>query len=412
VRLTSDWTRPVFDQLDRHLTFDLDRPVAIAVSGGGDSIALMHLASEWARRRARPLLVLTVDHGLNADASAWNAGVAAQARDLGLDWQALVWEGPKPTSGLPAAARAARHRLLAVAARAMGARVILMGHTADDIAEADWMRARGTAMGQLKAWSPSPVWPEGHGLMLLRPLLGVPRQTLRDWLAARRLAWIDDPANSDPRFQRSRARAAGLQPATPTVAEVQPSDLRADPVTGVISGPMETPWLGQAVVCAGGGETIAPARALATLKKRLAGGARAAVLGGARVQVCGSGLVVMREAGRRPPGVQSLPVGEAVLWDGRFAFTALEDGWMVGPAGGRRWRLSPGDRAVLNPLPPPARAVHPILFRHGDARPVLADRQVNSLCLVPGRLRLATAQANSEADLDDRTWRQPDRHPI
>ncbi|MDQ1154401.1 tRNA lysidine(34) synthetase TilS [Brevundimonas sp. SORGH_AS_0993] len=182
--------------------------MALALSGGGDSMALLHLAADWARARQRPLLALTVDHGLNRDSARWTEQAAAAARAAGTDWRGLKWDGDKPVTGLTAAARAARHRLIAEAARGAGARVILMAHTADDVAEADWMRAEGATLGRVREWSPSPVWPEGRGLMLLRPLLDERRATLRRWLSARGLNWIEDPANVDPRFGRSRARQA------------------------------------------------------------------------------------------------------------------------------------------------------------------------------------------------------------
>ena len=87
--------------------------------------------------------------------------------------------------------------------------MILFGHTADDMAEAALMRATDAPdLGTLREWAPSPAWPEGRGVFLLRPLLGVTRTALRAWLAARRLDWLEDPANGDQRFARSRARIA------------------------------------------------------------------------------------------------------------------------------------------------------------------------------------------------------------
>ncbi len=134
------------------------------------------------------------------------AGTAARA--AGADWRGLAWTGDKPATGLTAAARAARHRLIADAAREAGARVVLFAHTADDIAEAERMRAEGSTLGRLRDWSPSPAWPEGRGLMLQRPLLDARRAELRAWLRDQGAGWIDDPANEDPRFARARARRA------------------------------------------------------------------------------------------------------------------------------------------------------------------------------------------------------------
>src|SRR5207247_1209422 len=82
---------------------------------------------------------------------------------LGADFQALRWDGDKPVTGLAAAARTARHRMLADAARRAGARAILMGHTGSDVLEAEAMRAAGSTTPDPKEWAPSPAWPEGRG---------------------------------------------------------------------------------------------------------------------------------------------------------------------------------------------------------------------------------------------------------
>jgi len=165
--------------LDRRLLAKSPRPVAVALSGGGDSLALLLLVRAWAKRAGRELLVLTVDHGLQPESAAWTGTCSATATRLGLAFEALAWTGEKPATGLSAAARQARHRLLAQAARRAGARVMLMGHTADDILEARLMRARGSTTPDPREWSPSPVWPQGRGLFLLRPLLEVRRNAIR-----------------------------------------------------------------------------------------------------------------------------------------------------------------------------------------------------------------------------------------
>ena len=114
------------------------------------------MATDWARGNGRRLLTLTVDHGLNPDSAGWTVFAERAAREAGADWRGLHWTGPKPVTGLPAAARMARHRLIADAARAAGARVVLFAHTADDIAEGEVMRAEGSTLGRLRDWSPSP----------------------------------------------------------------------------------------------------------------------------------------------------------------------------------------------------------------------------------------------------------------
>ncbi len=362
-------------------------------------MALMHVAADWAHRRRRRLVVLSVDHGLSALGADWNARVAHAAAALGLDWLGLNWAGAKPQSGLAQAARQARHALLAEAASERGAKVILLGHTLDDLAEADWMRARGTPLGQMQVWSPSPAWPEGRGLMLLRPMLDVRRDALRAWLQAERIGWIEDPANTDLRFHRSRARAAE-PPATTMTDRPRPSlDLDVDTETGVIRGPITTPWLGQALASAAGQTGIPSSSAVERLRHRLLTGATAGVLNGARVQAQAGRLIITRERGREGSPTQSLVAGSVQVWDGRFAFEADGPGWSVGPASGQRARLSRQDRIWLSQLPAPARPYHPVLFRDDDPCPVLAHPTVRASCLVVDRLRLATGQAKMEDDL-------------
>ena len=193
--------------LDARLDAAARAPVAVALSGGGDSLALLHLAAAWTSRVGRPLLALTVDHRLHPDSADWTARASAMAAEAGAEWRGLVWGGAKPRTGVPAAARVARHRLLAEAARAGGARVLLLAHTADDALENARMRAGDApGMGRLREWAPSPVWPQGRGVALLRPLLSTAPRDVAGWLRARGLAWLDDPANADLRQPRIRVR--------------------------------------------------------------------------------------------------------------------------------------------------------------------------------------------------------------
>ena len=158
-------------------------PVVIAFSGGGDSLALLLEAKHWSDKFGRRLIALTVDHGLQPAAAEWAAWSSALALRLGVDHQTLVWRGAKPTSGLLNAARLGLgHRLIANAARQAGARVILMGHTADDCLEAAIMREQGVRVSTPRLWSPSPVWPEGRGLFIMRPLLRERRAAIRAML--------------------------------------------------------------------------------------------------------------------------------------------------------------------------------------------------------------------------------------
>ena len=188
--------------------FESKPVLAVAVSGGRDSLALALLAHEWAVARGGHVVALIVDHGLRAE-----AGVeAAATRDLlcghGIAADILQWTGAKPTHGLQEAARLARYGLLFDACRQRGILHLLVAHHADDQAETVAMRAaRGSGPDGLAGMA---ALVERRHARLLRPLLSVPRARLTATLEARGVAWIDDPSNTDRRFERARLRAAGV----------------------------------------------------------------------------------------------------------------------------------------------------------------------------------------------------------
>ena len=147
--------------------------LVLAVSGGPDSLALMWLAARWRRALTRGprLIAVTVDHGLRPEAAREARDVKHLARTLDLPHRTMRWNGAKPKTGLPAAARTARYRLLVQAARANGATHILTAHTRDDQAETLLMRMlRGSGIAGLAAMARET---EREGLMLARPLLDI-----------------------------------------------------------------------------------------------------------------------------------------------------------------------------------------------------------------------------------------------
>lgn len=404
--------------MDRRLRRDSRRPLAVAFSGGGDSLALLLIAQVWANRVDRPLVALTVDHRLNPQSGAWTAACAATASRLGVGFEALAWEGDKPQAGMPAAARDARHRLLADAARAHGARVILMGHTADDVLEAGLMRAAGGSAPDPAEWAPSPVWPQGRGLFLLRPLLGQRRAAIRTWLRRRGLSWIDDPANLDPRFARVRARAtAGHIAEAP--APRQPARLALAATIEETAGALRLPLadfraaepheaertLAIACVCAGGGARPPAAERVQGLARRLrAGEPFAATLAGARVQLADGDILICREPGEAARGglrELDLPVGEAVVWDGRVQLKAVEPGLRVRKLAGLMRRLPPKQARRLIELPPAARGALPAVLTADGAVscPLLGGTAgVKAKVLVRKRLRAAAGLIGREPD--------------
>jgi tRNA(Ile)-lysidine synthase len=378
--------------LDRRLDSGSRAPLAVAYSGGGDSLALLVVACAWAAAVDRPVIALHVDHRLQAMSGAWADRAQAQADRLGARFMRLTWDAPKPTTGLPAAARAARHSLMAEAARAAGCRVLLMGHTLDDQLENAVMRAAGAPVGALSEWSPSPSWPQGRGLFLLRPLLAIRRAALREGLAAGGLAWIDDPANDDSRYARARARRAlGSSSAVPP----PPADIRALAAAcrptawggfeidraALAAAPVEQALrlLQIALACASGAPGLArPGRARGLLARIAAPGAFVASLAGARVEA-GSSAILAREAGEAARGGLAplmLEPGQAAVWDGRFEVVAQQSGWRVEALRGQMSRLDPADVARLRDVPVFVRPSLPVLRAPDDL-------------VAPGRLALA-----------------------
>ncbi len=185
-------------------------PWAVAVSGGADSVALMVLCARWAAREEHPRpLVLTVDHGLRPEAARDAESVARWAASYGLDCEILRWQGHKPETGLQAAARRARYRLLGAACRSRGITCLLTAHTEEDQAETFLLRlGRGSGVTGLSAMAPRAPLPDPdyRDIELVRPLLTVSRSRLRETLRRAGQEWIDDPSNEDSRFARVRMR--------------------------------------------------------------------------------------------------------------------------------------------------------------------------------------------------------------
>jgi tRNA(Ile)-lysidine synthase len=200
---------PILVSEAKHLFADWKTAPAIvlAVSGGPDSIAMMWLAARWRRalKRGPRLVAVTIDHGLRAEAAREAREVKHLAKTLDLPHRTLRWSGAKPKTGVPAAARDARYRLLAKAARSAGATHVLTAHTQDDQAETLLMRmARGSGIAGLAAMARQS---QRDGVVLARPLLHIPKARLVATLEKAKIGFADDPTNRDANFARPRLRA-------------------------------------------------------------------------------------------------------------------------------------------------------------------------------------------------------------
>jgi tRNA(Ile)-lysidine synthase len=184
--------------------------LVVAVSGGPDSTALLWLAARWRAglKRGLQLLAVTVDHGLRAESGREARAVKALAASLDIPHRTMRWTGPKPATGLAAAAREARYALLVRAARKARASHILTAHTQDDQAETFLMRlSRGSGLAGLAAMASASA---REDIVLARPLLDVPKARLLATLRKAGVDFADDPTNRDPAYARPRWR--GLMP--------------------------------------------------------------------------------------------------------------------------------------------------------------------------------------------------------
>jgi tRNA(Ile)-lysidine synthase len=343
---------------------------ALAVSGGSDSTALMVLFADWLRQSGSVLqpaavIVLTVDHGLRPESAAEAREVAARAAALGFRHAILTWQGPKPSTGIQAAARAARYRLIAEYAQANGVALVLTGHTADDQAETLIMRlARGSGLDGLAAMAPLtevaiPAAGGLHTLTIARPLLEMPKARLRATLESRSIPWIEDPSNENPGFERTRLRAAGHELAalglTTDMLNLSVRRLRrareaiehavADFCAAESTHVAVEPWgvirigasalraapaeiavrvLSWAVAAAGGSEEPVPLAGIEAVAEALrAGPATGAwTLARAKIVATPETIFLEREPGREPPPALTLEPGTRALWDGRFLVAA------------------------------------------------------------------------------------------
>ena len=355
-------------------------PLGVAVSGGSDSVALACLLADWAAAGGRRLEAVTVDHRLRPESGAEAAAVARLCAGRGVPHAILAWQEGPGGGNLQAGARAARHRLIAGWAAERGIAMVALGHTLDDQAETFLLRlARGSGIDGLAAMAPAV---RIGGLLWLRPLLGLRRATLRNWLTAREITWSEDPSNTDPRFDRVRARAAleplsrlGLGPErlAATAAAMARGRLALDAAAGELARAAIAPGVaGDALVdpaplraapeelrlrvlagtLAWVGGTIWRPR-LASLAALDAAIAANRIRGGITLHGCvirtRKGRLAIR---REPSGVAPpRPAGTGV-WDGRWELAdtaSVADGVLIGATGEAGLAQCPGWRDTGHP---------------------------------------------------------------
>ncbi|MHA1597976.1 MAG: tRNA lysidine(34) synthetase TilS [Alphaproteobacteria bacterium] len=368
--------------------FECRPHLAVAVSGGPDSMALTLLADAWARRRGGRITALTVDHGLRPESAAEAARVGGWLAGRGIAHEILVWDDDKPVTGVQAKARAARYRLLGDWCRRAGVLHVLLAHQQDDQAETFMLRlGAGSGVDGLAAMSG--VRETSH-MRLLRPLLTVPRRALLATLTGHGQDWIDDPSNDDPTYARVRIRqslARGDGVDIPILAETtirmagarmalesEASRQMARCCRVLGSGyarldagalfdsedEISLRVLARVLMCIGGREH-APALAKLerlhdSLKGATLGRLPGATLGRCRVVAdAPGGISVFRES-RGLPVPLRIDAGQTVHWDGRFSLRlgAVAAGPVsLGPLGEDGWsnllKTAPEVRAASVP---------------------------------------------------------------
>lgn len=353
-------TVPPEDAVRRFL-HSLRKParLLVAVSGGSDSCGLLILLHRILSEGSLPnvsLVAATVDHGLRPEAAREAEQVASFCRTLAVPHTIRRWTGEKPPTGISAAAREARHALLADAAAETQADAIVTGHTLDDQIETVAMRAARSRSDEdpgLAGMAEATLY--DRRVWFLRPLLPCLRKDIRAVLRDERIGWIDDPSNDDPRYERARIRQtlAGVSAATSDrqAAErrqrlsIAAAALVADHaachaatvfhVRGEALGlaPDVVRHALAALLAVAGGRTHTPGREVMDHVTAFVAETRAGRMTAARSLLVRrrDDLFILRE--RRDIMSLTVPAGTALPWDGRFLVHNRGDRAVVVEAG-------------------------------------------------------------------------------
>lgn len=180
--------------------------LGVAVSGGGDSVALLHILTRCFAPEQTELSVATVDHGLRPEAAIEADQVRDMCDALGITHSKLRWRGWDGVGNLQEKAREARFKMLSDWAHMQDLSLVLLGHTADDQAETLLMRL--ARLAGVNGLSGMPTRRTINGVTFMRPMLGLTRAQLRAYLLRHGIGWAEDPSNDDDRFDRVKARRA------------------------------------------------------------------------------------------------------------------------------------------------------------------------------------------------------------
>jgi tRNA(Ile)-lysidine synthase len=347
--------------------------LAIAVSGGADSMALAILARDWARSRDGSTRALVVEHGLRAASADEASRTIERLAQLDIPARLLRLSNLQIGSALAERARIMRYEILTQACRDAGIVHLLLGHHAADQVETLAMRVlRGS---QTHGLAGMPALRETAGLRLLRPLLGIEPAVLRRFLGEMGVDWVEDPSNQDMRAMRPRLRH-GLAAHLP--ADTGLGDAMS--AVGLLRAREESETASElarrATIRPEGFALLSPGRigsaALTSLIQTIGGAnyapspaqiddlavqPRPATVAGTRIMSAGrfgDGLLIVREEAAVMEPVQA---SQGIVWDHRFRLTCnrpLPEDANIGKLGydAARFRgMSDLPSAVLRTLP-------------------------------------------------------------
>lgn len=352
---------------------------ALALSGGPDSMALLH--------KLKPDIAFIVDHGLRPESATEAAQVNARAEALGVPAKILRWEGKKPTTGIMKAARQARYELLLEACHQSGFTHLFLAHHQDDQIETYLMRKeRGSGWRGLAGM---PWLAERAGVTLVRPLLDVPKPDLLAYCERERLDYVDDPSNRNPAYTRSRIREE--------VKQADRADILAEMFRNAMRRQQELDsfrmWMDKHAHFTEGGavwldeepDTALFSQLLHLIGQsdyapdegavpRLLQASAGATLAGCKVWRTKNALWVAREAGAILP-LEIRPGKHDMLWDRRLRLSfAADRAFTLKPLGQGAWRRLEGAEWI-EALPGPVRAGLPALWEKGALKQVLRGRR-------------------------------------
>jgi tRNA(Ile)-lysidine synthase len=427
------------------LTRDDETPLVVAISGGSDSTALLHLILGELTRSgsAHRLHAATVDHGLRTESGEEAEAVAALCAGLGIRHAILPWQGVKPVNGVASAARNVRYQLLADHAQRIGARQVLLGHTADDQVETILMRRARNPATHTRGLSgmSRAVHAVGNigGAWFLRLLLHCRRDALRQLLAAEGIGWIDDPGNDNAAHERVRVRhqvkamndpafaAILAEAAVSARARIMASDAAAQiidacrrtapglyelPRSSLINGSDTGQNLAVSALLAtvGGQDWLAPELVIAPVLDRLIHGKVRwrESLGGTLIDVTATTIRLHREF--RGTGPRAVEVCPGAIFDGRYRVASIGAGGVIRAAGlaatgspgglakgaGRLLRGAAAGLPVVESDEPGATTLVPVVGPFARFAPAFDLALVNSLCRLVGTAVIAPPQSGGE----------------